>query len=80
MNWKLKIERQIEEATNHKCISKELKQLSKDMLQGDTEFNLIFLSGRGKYVDIRFKQELKPLTKKLLLSKYGAKIYKYYKS
>lgn len=80
MSWRLRIEKQIEEVTNHKCISKELKHLAKDMLQGDTEFNLIFLSGRGKYVDIRFTQELKPLTKKLLLSKYGAKVYKYYKS
>jgi hypothetical protein len=79
MNWRLRIEKQIEEASNQKCISKELKQLAKDMLQGDTEFNLIFVSGRGKYVNLRFTQELKPLTKKLLLSKYGAKIYKYYK-
>ena len=80
MSWKLRIEKQIEEASNYKSISKELKQLTKDMLQGDTEFILIFLSGRGKYVDLRFTQELKPLTKKLLLSKYGAKVYKYYKS
>jgi len=80
MNWIVKIEKQIEEASNQKCISKELKQLAKDMLQGDTEFFLVFVSGRGKYVDLRFKENLKPLTKKILLTKYGVKIYKYYKS
>lgn len=79
MSWKKSIEHQIIEATNHKCISKELKQLSKDLLEGDTEFNLIFLSSRGVYVNLKFKGQMSPKTKNILLTKYGAKIYKYFK-
>jgi hypothetical protein len=80
MNWKKRIEGQIIEATNQKSISRELKQLAKEMLEGDTEFNLIFLSSRGVYVNIRFIEQMNSKTKKIILTKYGAKIYKYFKS
>jgi hypothetical protein len=76
MNWKDKIRKQISEASDSKVISKELKQLAKDLLEGDTEFVLIFLSNRFKYVSLRFVENIKTESKKIILKQYGLSTYK----
>ena len=79
MDWKDELRLKILKATDQKAISKELKEFCKDILNGNTRFILVFLSGRGKYVTIRFTEKITVDTKLIILKKYGIKTYKNFK-
>lgn len=80
MNWRTKIKKDLKEAHNNKCISPELARLAKDLLEGDTKFNLIFSSSRQKFTTLRFDGEIKIGSKKILVIDYGIHLYKHLRS
>jgi len=76
MSWKIKIKQQLDEAKRLRAINNSLYKLAKDCLEGDTEFNLVYLSGREQYIWINFRVKLGKETTKILLSKYGKTLWK----
>lgn len=60
MDWKQQIESELKQATKDYAINSALKSLIKKLLEGDTEFVLVFSSGRGQFSNIRLKEKPKP--------------------
>ena len=75
MEWKIEIEKQIKQATDQRKIPKELKKLAKLLLSGDTRFILVFLSGRGQFGYLSFKEPMTRTTALLLLKNGYKQIY-----
>jgi len=71
---------QLKEATRQNCISRELKQLCKELLQFDTEFQMIFSSSRGQYTRIRFTTtDVSTDVRKWILITYGKGLWQFLK-
>jgi hypothetical protein len=75
MEWKVKIEEQLKQATNQRKISTPLKKLVKIVLSGDTRFNLVYSSSREQYVTLVFRETLSKLTSSILLKNGYKQIY-----
>lgn len=67
MEWKVKIEYQVAQATNYRKIDTTLKKLVKVLLTGDTRFSLVYSSSRDKYMNILFRDKLSKQTSRILL-------------
>jgi len=77
MDWKEKIKQQLTEASKQNAIGSNLKQLVKDLLKGDTEFIMVYHSARGQYGLVRFMtSEIGLETRKIILTEYGAHVWK----
>lgn len=68
--WKEQIKKQVIIASNRKAINKELKELINDLLDGNTQFKMIYNNSIGLYVDLRFNQSISKETNKIILSKH----------
>jgi len=78
--WKQTIKSQIKDATKQHCIGSNLKELCNILLDGDTEFKMIYSAGRGQYTRIKFVPEkVGKETTKLILTNYGAKVLNFLK-
>jgi hypothetical protein len=66
-DWKQKINEQIDEAARMRCIGGKLKKLSRELLEADTPFDLIYSSSRGSYIKLRFLEEPSKLSSKIVL-------------
>lgn len=76
MSWKSKMRVQVKVASKKKAISRNLKELTECLLKGDSEFQLVYSSGREKYMSIIFNGEVSKKTKAIILSEYGIKVWK----
>ncbi len=76
MSWKSKIQVQLKVATKQKAISSNLKDLVTDLLKGDSEFHLVYSSGREQYMSVRFVGKVSKETKAIVLNEYGIKVWK----
>jgi hypothetical protein len=78
--WKLAIKEQIKQASKQHCIGSNLKELCNILLDGDTEFKLVYSSGRAQYTRVKFvPQKVGKETTKLILVNYGAKLLNFLK-
>lgn len=75
MSWKKDMIKTLKEASKQKAIASGLKELCVDLLKSDSEFQLIYLSSRGKYISIRFIGEVSKKTKILIIKEYGIKTW-----
>ena len=76
MNWKIKIQNQIKEASKQKCISSNLKELSTKLLEYDSEFILVYSGSRGMYLFPRFVDKVSKRVKIMILNEYGLSVWK----
>lgn len=76
MDWKELISEQLDEASKHRAIGRNLKALAKDLLDGDTEFCLVYSSGREQYTTVRFRNDIGKGTAKIILKEYGLPLLK----
>jgi hypothetical protein len=77
MIWKEKIEKQLSYAIKHNLLTLKYKRLVKDLLDGDTEFKMIYNNSNNNYEDIRMNQPLTLKTKKIILQKHNIVLLKY---
>lgn len=75
MDWKKKIDRELNEASNQRKIGSELKKLIKLLLTGNTRFNLLYSSSRETYYSVIFEEDLTKRTAQILLLNGYKKFY-----
>lgn len=76
MSWRDKIEVQILNASKQHSIGPNLRDLGRLLLNGDTEFHLVYRASRDQYVTLRFVGEVGIVTRRLILKNYGAQTWK----
>lgn len=73
--WKLAISDKIAEATKFNQIKPKLKKLAKELLEFDSEFDLIYSGSRMSYIDIIFRKEVSNKVLYFILKNYGTIIF-----
>jgi hypothetical protein len=80
MIWKNKILDEIKKAKKLRAIDYKFANFLIDIAEGDTEFFLVYSSSKEKYYNFRFTQEIGLMTKRIILTKYGAQTWRNFKN